>query len=120
VESALFAHFWSQIEKVNSSAEVNAMYPQNILHLAVTILVVVFSLLALIFIAIGAKKISMKSLHISAILCLTMMLIGAIGTALLPNSVFGIFERFSTFSVVILNAILGLHLLCGKFEEIFS
>ena len=94
----------------------NASHPQNFMHLMVTVLVVVFSLAALILIAIGAKKISMKSLHISAVVCLIMMLIGPMGTSLLPKSVFGIFERFSTFSAVIFNAILGLHLLCGKFD----
>ncbi|MCF2642846.1 MAG: hypothetical protein PUB46_09580 [Lachnospiraceae bacterium] len=94
----------------------NASHPQNMMHLAVTVLVIVFSIVSLILIAIGARKVSMKSLYISALVCLAMMLIGPIGTSLLPKSVFGIFERFSTFSAVIFNAILGVHLLCGRFE----
>ena len=90
----------------------NSSHPQNVMHLVV----VVFSIAALMLIAIGAQKVSMKSLYLSALFCLAMMLIGPIGTSMLPKSVFGIFERFSTFSAVIFNAILGVHLLCGKFE----
>ena len=36
------------------------------------------------------------------------MIIGPIGTALLPKGVFGLFERFSTFSAVVFNAVLGI------------
>ena len=44
------------------------------------------------------------------------MMIGAIGTGVMPKAVFGLFERFSTFSAVVLNAVLGVYLLSGKFE----
>ncbi|ORX84288.1 hypothetical protein BCR32DRAFT_291435 [Anaeromyces robustus] len=91
-------------------------HPQNIMHLIVTILVVLFSLAALILIAIGTRKLkSLKSLSIWAIVCLVAMLIGPIGTGLLPKSVFGIFERFSTFSAVIFNTVLGVYLMKGNF-----
>ena len=49
-------------------------------------------------------------------LFLAAMLIGPAGTALLPPSVFGLFERFSTFSAVVFNAVLGAYLLTGRFE----
>ena len=71
--------------------------PQNAMHLAVTVLVVVFSLVSLVLVAIGARMEQIKSLSIWAIVCLVAMLIGPMGTALLPKTVFGLFERFSTF-----------------------
>ena len=43
--------------------------------------------------------------------------LGAIGTGVMPKAVFGLFERFSTFSAVIFNAVLGVYLLKGKFEK---
>ena len=88
--------------------------PQNVMHLVVTVLVVVLSLASLALIAIGAKKEQIKSLCIWAIFCLVAMIIGPIGTALLPKAVFGLFERFSTFSAVVFNAVLGIYLMKGE------
>lgn len=88
---------------------------QNIMHLAVTVLVVVFSLAALVMICIGARK-ELKSLSIWALACLIAMLAGPVGTGLLPKSVFGLFERLSTFSAVIFNAVLGVYLLMGRLD----
>ena len=88
--------------------------PQNVMHFVVTVLVVVLSLTSLVLIAIGAKKEQIKSLSIWAMICLTAMIIGPIGTALLPKAVFGLFERFSTFSAVVFNAILGIYLMKGE------
>ena len=88
---------------------------QNFMHLAVTVLVVVLSLASLVLVAIGARKEQIKSLSIWAIVCLAAMMIGPIGTALLPKAVFGLFERFSTFSAVVFNAVLGIYLLKGRF-----
>lgn len=93
-------------------------HPQNVMHLIVTALVVVFSLAALILIAISAKKVGHRTLGMWAGVCLAAMLIGPIGTGLLPPSVFGLFERFSTFSAVIFNAVLGMYLFKGKFDNI--
>lgn len=93
-------------------------HPQNVMHLIVTALVVVFSLLALVLIFLSAKKVGQKSLGVWAGICLVAMLMGPVGTGLLPASVFGIFERFSTFSAVIFNAVLGMYLFVGKFEDI--
>lgn len=55
-----------------------------------------------------------KSLSIWAMICLAAMIIGPIGTALLPKAVLGLFERFSTFSAVVFNAVLGIYLMKGK------
>lgn len=98
-------------------ADAAGMPFQNIMHITVTVLVVVFSLLALIFVSVGAGKANMKSLGNWATVCLIAMILGPIGTSLLPQSVFGLFERFSTFSAVIFNAVLGMNLFLGKFEK---
>ena len=90
--------------------------PQNVCHLAVTVLVIVLSLAALILISVSAKKEELKSLGIWAIVCLCAMILGPIGTGLLPKAVFGIFERFSTFAAVIFNAVLGMYLFTGKLK----
>lgn len=94
-----------------------ASNPQNFMHLLVTVLVVVLSLTSLVLVAIGAKNEQMRSLSIWAIVCLAAMMIGPIGTALLPKAVFGLFERFSTFSAVLFNAVLGIYLAKGRFTS---
>ena len=96
-------------------ADADSGHPQNIMHLIVTALVVIFSLAALILSIIGANKEGMKSLFIWACVCLTAMLLGPIGTGIMPKAVFGLFERFSTFSAVTFNAVLGVFLLRGEF-----
>ena len=85
------------------------------MHLFVTVLVVVLSLASLVLVAIGARKEQMRSLSIWAIICFAAMMIGPMGTALLPKAVFGLFERFSTFSAVVFNAVLGIYLMKGYF-----
>lgn len=91
-------------------------HPQNVMHLIVTGLVVVFSLASLILVMIGTGKEQMRSLRIWAIVCLVAMFAGPVGTALLPEAVFGLFERFSTFSAVVFNAVLGIALMRGDFS----
>ena len=86
---------------------------QNMMHILVTILVVVFSIVSLVLIAIGSRKEPLPSIGNWAIGCLTAMMLGALGTGILPKSVFGLFERFSTFSAVVFNAVLGVYLLKG-------
>ena len=98
-------------------ADADSSHPQNVMHLIVTALVVIFSLAALILSIIGAKKEGMKSLFIWACVCLTAMLLGPVGTGIMPKAVFGLFERFSIFSAVTFNAVLGTFLLLGKFGE---
>ena len=89
---------------------------QNMMHILVTVLVVLFSIISLVLIAVGGRKEQLPSLSNWAIGCLAAMMIGALGTGILPKSVFGLFERFSTFSAVIFNAVLGTYLL----EDAFS
>ncbi|MCR4926318.1 MAG: DUF998 domain-containing protein [Clostridiales bacterium] len=89
---------------------------QNLMHIIVTALVVVFSIVSLVLIIIGARKEKIVALSNWAIVCFAMMLIGAIGTGALPKSVFGLFERFSTFYAVIFNAILGIYLFKDRFS----
>ena len=101
-------------------ADADSSHPQNVMHLIVTALVVIFSLTALILSIIGAKKEGMKSLFIWACVCLAAMLLGPIGTGIMPKAVFGLFERFSTFSAVAFNAVLGTFLLLGKFGKNFD
>ena len=101
-------------------ADADSSHPQNIMHLIVTALVVIFSLTALILSIIGAKKEGMKSLFIWACVCLAAMFLGSVGTGIMPKAVFGLFERFSTFSAVTFNAVLGTFLLLGKFGKSFD
>jgi hypothetical protein len=101
-------------------ADADSSHPQNVMHLIVTALVVIFSLAALILSMIGAKKEGMKSLFIWSCVCLAAMLLGPIGTGIMPKAVFGLFERFSTFSAVTFNAVLGTFLLLGKFGKSFD
>lgn len=90
-----------------------ATEPQNVMHFIVTVLIVVLSLAALILIIVGAKGKNLTALRIWAIICLAAMLIGPAGTALLPKTLFGLFERFGTFSAVVFNAVLGMDLMNG-------
>ena len=83
---------------------------QNFMHLAVTVMAVVLSVVSLAVIFIGARKEELNSLSIWALICLLVMLTGSLGMNMFP-SLFGLFERFSTFSPVIFNAVLGIYLI---------
>lgn len=91
----------------------SASNPQNILHIVVTALVVILSIASLLMVIVSAKGKSVKSLRVWAAICLAAMIIGSLGTALLPKAIFGLFERFSTFSAVVFNAVLGICLMRG-------
>lgn len=95
----------------------NTLAFQNIMHIAVTVAVVVLSIVSLLVIAIGAKKDNRKTIEVWAIISLAAMLGGAIGTHILPQMLFGIAERISTFSVVVFNAVLGIELLRGSLND---
>lgn len=90
---------------------------QNTMHIAVTVLVVLFSIISLVLIAVGGRKEHLRSLSTWAIACLAAMMIGALGTGIMPKEMFGLFERFSTFSAVVFNAVLGIYLLRGAFPR---
>ena len=55
-----------------------------------------------------------------ALVALTLMFIGAIGTNVAPKSIFGVFERFSVFAVTIFNAFLGMCLFNGFKEKNYA
>ena len=74
-----------------------------------TALVVLLSIISLILIIVGSFKSSHKLLGILAIISLLLMFIGAVGSANVPKEIFGVFERFSTYSAVVFTGILGIY-----------
>lgn len=84
---------------------------QNVMHMVVTALVVMLSIVSLsIIIAAGAKSRDCRSYGVCAAVALAMMLVGAVGMKLVPAAYFGLVERFSVFAATGFNAALGLHL----------
>lgn len=82
---------------------------QSLIHVyVVTTLVVLLSIVSLILIAVGAFKEKRKAFAICAIAAFILMFVGAIGSGNVPKDIFGIFERFSTYSAVFFTAILGI------------
>ena len=87
---------------------------QEKMHIAVTILVVLLSIVSLtILIVAGFKKSGMKGIGIWAAVALLMMFTGAIGKSVVSPDYFGIVERFSVFAAVGFNAVLGVYLFKG-------
>jgi len=84
---------------------------KNRMHIVVTVLVVVLSISSLIVIAVGGflKKKPHHKLSIYSIIAFVLMALGAILTNAAPSSVFGIVERFSTYSAVIYTCVLGFY-----------
>ena len=84
---------------------------QEIMHMVTTAAVVLLSIISLVLlIIVGCKKKEMRGVGIWAIIALILMFAGAIGSGAVPPEYFGIFERFSTFSAVGFNAVLGVYL----------
>ena len=76
--------------------------------------VVVLSIASLVLIIIGGgKDKSNRSYGVWAAIALSMMMVGAIGTAAVPAAYFGVVERFSVFAAVGFNAVLGIKLFRG-------
>lgn len=91
---------------------------QNIMHIAVTGMVVLLSISSLVIIMLGGyRNQQYVSLAAWATVALLIMVIGAIGTAIVPAEFFGIPERFSVFSATGFNAILGIYLFMGFSEN---
>ena len=83
---------------------------QSFVHVFVlTAAVVLLSIVSLILITIGAFKSKKKLLGALAIAALVLMFIGAVGSGNVPKEVFGVFERFSTYSAVIFTSALGVY-----------
>ena len=88
---------------------------QDVMHMAVTALVVLLSIVSLtVIIVAGAKSRACRSYGICAGIALGMMLVGAVGMNIVPPAYFGIVERFSVFAATGFNAALGIHLYCEK------
>lgn len=88
---------------------------QDIMHMAVTAVVVLLSIVSLsVIIAAGAKDRGCRSYGACAGIALGMMLVGALGMKLVPAEYFGVVERFSVFAATGFNAALGIHLFCMK------
>ena len=84
---------------------------QDIMHMVVTAIVVLLSIVSLtIIIVAGFKDKKILSYGISAAVALAMMLVGALGMKIVPAAYFGVVERFSVFAATGFNAVLGLHL----------
>ena len=87
---------------------------QEAMHMAVTVLVVLLSIVSLLMLIIsGAKHKEVRGPGIWAAIALGMMFMGPIGMAAFPPEYFGIFERFSTVAAVGYNAVLGVYLFDG-------
>lgn len=91
---------------------------QNIMHIVVTGMVVLLSISSLVIIMLGGyRNQQYVSIAVWATVALLIMVIGAIGTAIVPAEFFGIPERFSVFSATGFNAILGIYLFMGFSEN---
>ena len=87
---------------------------QDTMHIVVTALVVMLSIVSLLFIIIGGYcKKKYISLAVCATISLILMMIGGIGTGIVPKEMFGIIQRFSNFSATGFNAVLGIYLFGG-------
>lgn len=84
---------------------------QDVMHMIVTAVVVLLSIVSLVIIIIaGAKDKTYRSYCVCAAVALGMMLVGALGLKIVPAKYFGIVERFSVFAATGFNAALGIHL----------
>ena len=83
---------------------------QSFMHVyVITIAVVLLSIISLILISVGAFKSKKKLLGTLSIVALLLMFFGAAGSGIIPKSVFGIVERFSTYSAVVFTMVLGIY-----------
>ncbi len=88
---------------------------QDVMHMVVTALVVLLSIVSLsVILAAGIKSKDCRSYGVCAAIALGMMLVGAMGMKIVPVDYFGVVERFSVFSATGFNAALGLHLFCMR------
>lgn len=91
---------------------------QDVMHMAVTVAVVLLSVVSLTIIIIaGAKNKDCRSYCICAAVALFMMLVGALGMKIAPTAYFGVVERFSVFAATGFNAALGIHLFCSDTDK---
>ena len=92
---------------------------QDVMHMVVTALVVLLSIVSLsVIVSAGLKDKSCRFYGVCAALALGMMIIGAMGMKIVPAQYFGVVERFSVFAATGFNAALGIHLFCIKDEGV--
>lgn len=92
---------------------------QDVMHMVVTALVVVLSIVSLTLVIIaGARDAGCRSYGICTAVALCMMLVGALGMKLVPAAYFGVVERFSVFAATGFNAALGIHLFLSDRKEV--
>ena len=102
-----------------SESGMNEATFQDTMHLVVTAVVVILSIISLVLIMFGGyRKKRFTSLAICATIALILMFAGAIGTGIAPPEYFGVFQRFS--NLIAANgflATLGIYLFMGKFDD---
>ena len=92
---------------------------QDVMHMVVTALVVLLSIVSLsVIVSAGSKDKSCRFYGVCAAIALGMMIIGAMGMKIVPAQYFGVVERFSVFAATGFNAALGIHLFCIKDEGV--
>lgn len=92
---------------------------QDMMHMVVTALVVLLSIVSLsVIVSAGLKDKSCRFYGVCAAIALGMMIIGAMGMKIVPAQYFGVVERFSVFAATGFNAELGIHLFCMKDEGV--
>ncbi len=91
---------------------------QDVMHMVVTALVVLLSIVSLsVIIVAGVKSRNCRSYGMCAGITLLMMLVGAVGMKLVPADYFGVVERFSVFAATGFNVALGIHLFLQPQEK---
>ena len=91
---------------------------QDVMHMVITALVVLLSIVSLTTIIVaGVKSKECCSYDVCAVIALAMMLVGAMGMKIVPTDYFGVIERFSVFAATGFNAALGIHLFYRKPKE---
>lgn len=91
---------------------------QDVMHMVVTALVVLLSIVSLtVIIVAGIKSKDCRSYGVCAGVALAMMLVGALGMKIVPAAYFGVVERFSVFAATGFNAALGIHLFFLKTDK---
>ena len=92
---------------------------QDVMHIVVTALVVLLSIVSLsVIVSAGLKDKSCRFYGVGAAIALGMMIVGAMGMKIVPAQYFGVVERFSVFAATGFNAELGIHLFCMKDEGV--
>lgn len=92
---------------------------QDVMHMVVTALMVLLSIVSLsVIVSAGLKDKSCRFYGVCAAIALGMMIIGAMGMKIVPAQYFGVVERFSVFAATGFNAALGIHLFCMKEEGV--